>query len=74
MTGTSGLRGYRLLAVLPAAALIAAPWVANRTEPRVAGMPFLLAWIVGGILLTSVAMGVIAWLDGTGDHGSADRR
>jgi hypothetical protein len=57
------VRGYHLLAVLPLAALLGAPFVANRVEPRVLGLPFLLAWCVGAVLLTSATMAVIHRLD-----------
>lgn len=56
-------RPYRLLALLPALVILGAPWLANRVEPRVFGFPFLLAWIVGGVLLTSLVMGIILVLD-----------
>ncbi len=32
---------------------------ANRLEPRIFGLPFLLAWIVGWIILTPAIMAVI---------------
>ncbi len=54
---------YRLLALIPAVAILGAPWFANRVEPRMLGMPFLLAWIVGWVLMTSVVMAVIGALD-----------
>jgi hypothetical protein len=56
-------RWYRLLAIIPAAALLGAPFLVDRIEPRIAGMPLLLAWIVAWVLLTSVVMGLINWLD-----------
>lgn len=56
-------RRYHLIALVPAVALVGAPWFANRVEPIVFGMPFLLAWIVGWILVTSVCMYVIGRLD-----------
>ncbi len=56
-------RPYRLLALVPAVAIIGAPLFANRIDPRVAGMPFLLAWIVGWIIMTSIIMTVIRVLD-----------
>jgi|APMI01.1.fsa_nt_gi hypothetical protein len=59
----SGLRWYRLLALIPAAALLGAPWIADVIEPKLGGMPFLLAWIVVWVLLSSVVMGIIGWLD-----------
>ncbi|MBC8089013.1 MAG: DUF3311 domain-containing protein, partial [Phycisphaerae bacterium] len=43
-------RRHHLLAVVPLVALLSAPYVANRIEPRVAGMPFLLGWIVVWVL------------------------
>ncbi len=36
---------------------------ANRVEPYVLGMPFLMFWIAGWVLLTSVIMGMIYLLD-----------
>jgi hypothetical protein len=54
---------YRLLALVPAIAIVGAPWFANRIEPRIAGMPFLLGWIVGWVLLTAVVMAIIGALD-----------
>ena len=54
---------YRLLALIPAVAILGAPWFANRIEPRMLGMPFLLGWIVSWILMTSVVMAVINALD-----------
>lgn len=56
-------RPYRWLALAPALVILGAPWIANRVEPRVFGFPFLLAWIVGGVLLTSLVMGIILVLD-----------
>jgi hypothetical protein len=44
-------------------AILGAPWMANRVEPRVFGLPFLLAWIVAGVLLTSLVMWIIHTLD-----------
>ena len=52
-------RSYRLLALLPVLGILLAPWIANRIEPRIAGMPFLLAWIVGCVLCTSLVMWVV---------------
>lgn len=63
------MRWHRLLALLPAAALLGAPWIADRVEPKLAGMPFLLAWIVAWVLLASVTMGIIGWLDGRAERG-----
>ena len=54
---------YRLLALVPAVAILGAPWFANRVEPRILGMPFLLGWIVFWVLMTSVVMAIIGALD-----------
>jgi hypothetical protein len=41
-----------LLAAIPFAALtVAVPFV-NRIEPRIAGLPFVMAWIVAWVFLT----------------------
>ncbi len=57
------MRPHHLLALFPLAALLGAPFVANRVEPRILGLPFLLAWCVGAVLLTSATMAVIYHLD-----------
>lgn len=51
------------LAVVPALALLGAPFVANRVEPRVFGVPFFLAWLAGSILCTSLCMWMLRRLD-----------
>lgn len=53
------MRYRNLLALIPSAALLGAPFVANRVEPRILGLPFLLAWTVGAVLLTAVTMALI---------------
>ncbi len=57
------MRAHHLLALVPLAALLGAPFIANRVEPRILGLPFLLAWCVGAVLLTSATMAVIHRLD-----------
>jgi hypothetical protein len=57
------VRAYHLLALVPIATLLAAPFVANRVEPRILGLPFLLAWCVGSVLLASAVMWLIHRLD-----------
>ncbi len=56
-------RAYRALAVLPAIGLVAGIPFANRVEPYVLGLPFLLFWIVAWVVATSAIMGVIWLLD-----------
>ena len=59
-----GTRRWSLfLALLPALALTVGIPFANRLEPRVLGLPFLLAWIVAWILLTPPIMATVHWLD-----------
>ena len=53
----------RWLALVPVLALTLGIPFANRLEPRVFGLPFLLAWIVGWILLTPVCMAIVHRLD-----------
>jgi hypothetical protein len=43
--------------------LVIGPFFVNRPTPFVLGVPFLLAWIVAWILLTSLIMVVIYWFD-----------
>jgi hypothetical protein len=57
------LRRYHLLAALPAVGLLAGIPFANRVEPYVLGLPFLLFWIVAWVVSTSGIMGLIWLLD-----------
>ncbi|MEC5406344.1 DUF3311 domain-containing protein [Paraburkholderia sp. MPAMCS5] len=53
----------RVLAALPfIGILLGIPFV-NRVEPLVLGMPFVLAWIVGWVVLSSIIMAIIYRLD-----------
>jgi hypothetical protein len=52
-----------VLALVPVLALTLGIPFANRLEPRICGLPFLLAWIVGWILLTPIIMAVVHRLD-----------
>ena len=47
-----------LCAVVPALALTVGVVLANRLEPRILGLPFVLAWIVAWVLLTPAFMWV----------------
>ena len=55
-----------VVALLPVLALTVGIPFANRLEPRVFGLPFLLAWIVAWIVLTPVCMAVVHRLDRRG--------
>ncbi len=57
------MRRYHVLAAFPPIALLGAPWFANRVEPYVLGMPFLLAWIAGWVVMSSVVMAIISVAD-----------
>ena len=53
------MRSIRWLAVVPFLALLVGPFFVNQPTPLILGLPFLLAWIVAWILLTSLIMAVI---------------
>jgi len=53
------VRSIRWLALLPFNGLVIGPFFVNRPTPFVLGVPFLLAWIVAWVLLTSLIMAVI---------------
>ena len=59
------MRSIRWLAVVPFLAFIVGPFFVNRPTPLILGLPFLLAWIVAWILLTSLIMVVIYLSDPT---------
>lgn len=52
-----------VLAALPFLGLLGGIILANRVEPFVLGMPFILFWIVTWVVLTSVIMAVVYVLD-----------
>lgn len=72
-SGRVGVRWHRLLALIPAAALLGSPWISDRLEPelhgKLQGMPLLLTYIVAWVLLATITMGVIGWLDGRAERG-----
>jgi hypothetical protein len=45
-------------AVIPVLALTIGVAFANRLEPRILGLPFVLAWIVGWVVITPAFMWV----------------
>jgi hypothetical protein len=63
---------YRWLAAIPGLLILLGVPFANRVQARVLGMPFLLAWIVGCVLLTSVVMAIVGRLDA--DHARRERK
>jgi hypothetical protein len=56
-------RAFHWLAVIPPIALLGGIPFVNHVEPYVLGLPFLLFWIVLWVVLTSVTMSVILFLD-----------
>ena len=52
-----------LLAALPFLGLLGGMVFANRVEPLVLGLPFVLFWILTWIVLTSVVMALMYVLD-----------
>lgn len=59
----AGRRRSLWLLLVPALLFCAAPLVANRIEPRVLGVPFLLVWIIGATVLSPLIMWTAARLD-----------
>jgi hypothetical protein len=51
-----------LLASLPFLGILRGIFFANRVEPFVLGMPFILFWIVAWVVLTSVIMAAVYYL------------
>jgi quinol-cytochrome oxidoreductase complex cytochrome b subunit len=54
---------HRWLAALPALLILIGAPFANRVHGLVMGLPFLLFWIVGCVLLTTVVMAIVGALD-----------
>ncbi len=59
-------RAYHWLAALPALGMLGGVPFANRVEPFVLGLPFLLFWILLWVVVTSGIMGLIYALDQAG--------
>lgn len=59
-------------AAIPVLALTAGLPFANRLEPIVLGMPFLLTWILGWVALTPVFLAVAYVLQGGTGAGEGD--
>ena len=62
----------RVLAALPfIGILLGVPFV-NRVEPLMLGMPFVLAWIVMWVVLSSIIMAIVYRLDPSNRQIAAD--
>lgn len=51
------------LTALPFAGLLIGVFPADRVEPYVLGLPFLLFWVSSWIVLTAAIMGAVTMLD-----------
>ncbi len=60
------------LAALPFLGLLGGIAFANRVEPFVLGMPFILFWVVMCVVLTSGIMAVIYFLDPANKEDEAE--
>ena len=61
-----------LLGMLPFLGILGGVIFANRVEPFVLGMPFILFWIVLCVVLTSVIMAIIYQLDPANKEDEAE--
>jgi hypothetical protein len=50
---------HLVLAAIPFVLMLVCTPFLNRTSPTIAGFPFLLAWIVIAVVLTSVCMAIV---------------
>lgn len=57
------LRKYHWLAIVPPIGMLGGVPFANRVHTLVLGLPFLLAWIVGWVVLASGCMALLYTLD-----------
>jgi hypothetical protein len=62
----------RVLAALPFLGILGGIFFANRVEPFVLGMPFILFWIVLWVVLTSGIMAVVYRLDPANKEDEAE--
>ena len=65
------MRLIHLLAALPFIGILGGIPFANRVEPYVLGLPFILFWIAMWVVLTSIIMGIVYLLDPTNKRGKA---
>jgi Protein of unknown function (DUF3311) len=65
------MRLIHLLAALPFIGILGGIPFANRVEPYVLGLPFILFWIAMWVVLTSIIMGIVYLLDPTNKGGKA---
>ncbi|TCP27809.1 uncharacterized protein DUF3311 [Scopulibacillus darangshiensis] len=61
-----------ILAALPFIGILFGIQFANKVTPIIFGMPFILAYIVMWVLLTSVIMAIVYRLDPTNKDGDTE--
>ena len=59
MSGRSPTRISLFVAAIPIVAMTFAVPFVNRDEPRILGLPFVLAWIIAWILVTPAFMWIV---------------
>ncbi|EIT83903.1 hypothetical protein A374_17749 [Fictibacillus macauensis ZFHKF-1] len=64
------MKGIHWLALLPFVGLFGGLGFANKVEPYVAGMPFIMFWVVMWVVLTSVVMACVYKLDPANKEGA----
>ncbi|MGD0564725.1 MAG: DUF3311 domain-containing protein [Roseiarcus sp.] len=57
------MSGVRWLAILPVLGILIGTAFVNQVEPLVFGLPLVLAWIVGWVVVGAVLMAIIYALD-----------
>ena len=57
------MAAWRWLAALPFLGILIGTAFVNQVEPLAFGMPFVLAWIVGWVVVGAAAMAIIYMLD-----------
>ena len=57
------MRPIHTLVILPPAFVLLGPFFLNRVTPFILGMPFLLAWLAGTLVVTSIVMALICRSD-----------
>jgi hypothetical protein len=57
-----------LLGAIPFVAMCFTVALWDRVEPRILGLPFNLAWLVGWIVLTSVCLAIVYRIETAGDR------
>ncbi len=66
------MRPVYLLGLLPFLGFFVGIFFANRVEPYVLGLPFIMFWIAMWVVLTSVIMGIIYTLDPINREGDIE--